>query len=105
MLTIAQGLKPFKPSKIAAPSSTTLPSTLLSITGHTVCVSGRCSKPRHVINTLIRSSGGIVHKHVNKTTTILVVGIHPSAHKMHQANRHGTIILTEQEFLNIVPAF
>ncbi|MBE3096338.1 MAG: hypothetical protein IMZ44_04320 [Planctomycetes bacterium] len=51
---------------------------------------------------LVRSLGGKAASSVSKATDFLVVGENPGGTKMRAAEKHGTRLLGEAEFLKLV---
>jgi DNA ligase (NAD+) len=80
----------------AAPAT---PSGPQPLAGRSFCLTGTLSSmPRSQAEARIKSLGGAVVSSVTRKTTHLVVGADPGS-KLADAQRLGTAILTEQEFL------
>lgn len=74
-----------------------------SIRGKIVVFTGRISRPRHEMQSLLQDHGGIAGASVTKATDYLVVGEAPGS-KLGKARTLGVATLTEQEFLNLLGA-
>jgi DNA ligase (NAD+) len=71
--------------------------------GKSVVVTGELeSMSREEAEELVRKEGGKPTSSVSKKTDYLVVGASPGGTKMRAAEKHGTPILTEEEFLKLV---
>jgi len=73
------------------------------LAGKTVVVTGELeSMSRDEAEELVRKEGGKPTSSVSKSTDYLVVGASPGGTKMRAAEKHGTPILSEKEFLKLV---
>ena len=51
---------------------------------------------------LIKEHGGNPQKNVSKKTDLLVVGFKPGARKLEDASKHGTKIIYEKDFFEML---
>ena len=73
------------------------------LVGKTIVVTGElASMSRDEAEELVRSLGGKAASSVSKATDLLVVGEKPGGTKMRAAEKHGTKIIGEAEFLKLV---
>jgi DNA ligase (NAD+) len=73
------------------------------LAGKTIVVTGElASMSRDEAEELVRSLGGKAASSVSKATDLLVVGEKPGGTKMRAAEKHGTKIIGEAEFLKLV---
>ena len=71
--------------------------------GLNVVVTGTISSfSRFEVEKLIREHGGNPQKNVTKKTSLLVVGYKPGAKKLEDASKHGTKIIYEKEFFEML---
>ncbi len=72
-----------------------------SLANKNFVITGTLSSPREQIKELIKSNGGKVQSSVGKTTDFLIVGESPGS-KLKEAEKLGTKIIPEEEFLKMV---
>jgi DNA ligase (NAD+) len=73
------------------------------LAGKTIVITGElASMSREEAEGLVRSLGGKAAGSVSKNTDFLVVGEKPGGTKMRAAEKHGTRLLGEAEFLKLV---
>lgn len=74
-----------------------------SLAGLNIVVTGTISSfSRYDVEKIIKEHGGNPLKSVTKKTDILVVGFKPGTKKLSDASKHGTKIIYENEFLEIL---
>jgi len=71
--------------------------------GKTFVVTGSLSRPRDEIKELIKTCGGQMQTSVSSKTQFLVAGEGVGAIKLNAAKKHGTTILSEDEFFQMMP--
>ena len=74
-----------------------------SLSGLNVVVTGTISSfSRYEVEQLIKDHGGNPQKNVSKKTDLLVVGYKPGAKKMSDSLKHGTKIVYENDFFDML---
>ena len=72
-----------------------------SLTGLTFVITGTHASSRKQLNALIEEHGGRVASSVSKKTDYLVAGADPGS-KLQQAEKNGTVLLDEDDFLRLL---
>ncbi len=74
-----------------------------SLDGLNIVVTGTITSfSRFEVENVIKEHGGNPQKNVTKKTDILVVGFKPGAKKLSDASKHGTKIIYEKDFLEML---
>ena len=74
-----------------------------SLAGLNIVVTGNISSfSRFEVEKLIKEHGGNPQKNVSKKTDLLVVGFKPGAKKLEDASKHGTKIIYEKDFFEML---
>lgn len=74
-----------------------------SLAGLNIVVTGNISSfSRFEVEKLIKEHGGNPQKSVTKKTDLLVVGFKPGARKLEDASKHGTKIIYEKDFFEML---
>ena len=74
--------------------------TSSSLEGKSFCFTGKISKPRKEYEQMVKDNGGSI-KGVSKNLNFLVAG-EKAGGKLAKAEKAGVIIITEDEFLNMI---
>jgi DNA ligase (NAD+) len=73
------------------------------LAGLSFCITGTlAAMPRSAAEAQVRALGGAATESVTRSTRYLVAGADPGASKLRQAERYGTAVLNEQQFLELL---
>lgn len=73
-----------------------------ALSGSSFCVTGVLSRKRSDVHADIEAAGGTVHDKIKKGTTYLVAGEKVGQSKLTAAKKHGTVVITEAQLLDLI---